>query len=87
MNQAIVERAIAALAKIGAARDPKKSADKPTKPEDTQSNPSQEKVAPCGPLLCGGCYDVEEGKKIHPPKCGEDYRAWLERWEGKGRVQ
>ncbi len=46
-------------------------------------------LAPCGSPKCGGCYvvDAETGAKIHPPKCGEDYRAWLERWEAKGRVQ
>jgi hypothetical protein len=43
--------------------------------------------AACGSPHCAGCYDVGDGKKIHPPKCGEDYRAWLERWEAKGKVQ
>ena len=43
--------------------------------------------ASCGSPNCAGCYDVGEGRKIHPPKCSEDYRAWLERWEAKGRVQ
>jgi hypothetical protein len=23
--------------------------------------------------LCAGCYEVEPGVKIHPPKCGEEY--------------
>ncbi len=41
----------------------------------------------CGSPDCAGCYDVGDGRKIHPPKCGEDYRAWLERWEAKGRPQ
>ena len=44
-------------------------------------------TAPCGSPQCAGCYDVGEGRKIHPPKCGEDYLAWLERWEAKGRPQ
>jgi len=44
-------------------------------------------LAPCGSPDCAGCYDVGEGRKIHPPRCGGDYRAWLERWEAKGRPQ
>ena len=41
----------------------------------------------CGSPGCAGCYEVEPGLRIHPPKSGEDYRAWLERWEVKGSVQ
>ena len=44
-------------------------------------------VAPCGSPNCGRCYSVGDGRKIHPPKTGLEYREWLERWEGKGRVQ
>jgi hypothetical protein len=44
-------------------------------------------LAPCGSLRCAGCYEVASGIRIHPPACGEDYRAWLERWEAKGRLQ
>ena len=43
--------------------------------------------ASCDSPNCAGCYDVGDGRRIHPPKCGEDYRAWLERWEGRGRLQ
>src|SRR3989441_5130321 len=28
-------------------------------------------IAPCGDPACAGCYDVGDGKKIHPPKCGQ----------------
>jgi hypothetical protein len=49
----------------------------------TQSN----ELAPCGSSECAGCYDVGAGRKIHPPRCGEDYRKWLERWKPKGKVQ
>jgi hypothetical protein len=28
--------------------------------------------APCGSPDCAGCYDVGDGRKIHPPKIGED---------------
>ena len=38
-------------------------------------------LSPCGSPRCAGCYDVGGGKKIHPPKCGEEYRRWLERWQ------
>jgi hypothetical protein len=41
----------------------------------------------CGSPHCAGCYDVGDGQKIHPPKCGEGYRAWLERWQPKGKPQ
>jgi hypothetical protein len=42
---------------------------------------------PCGSPQCAGCYEVGDGKRIHPPKCGEGYREWLERWKPKGKVQ
>jgi hypothetical protein len=44
-------------------------------------------VPSCGSPDCAGCYEVAPGVRIHPPKCGQHYRAWLERWEAKGRVQ
>jgi hypothetical protein len=44
-------------------------------------------LAACGSEHCVGCYDVGDGRRIHPPKCGEKYRAWRERWEAGGRVQ
>lgn len=51
------------------------------------AEPGLGQLAPCGSPHCAGCYDVGEGRKIHPPKCGEDYRKWLERWEPKGKTQ
>lgn len=44
-------------------------------------------LAAYGSPHCAGCYDVGDGKKIHPPKCGEEYRKWLERWQPKGKPQ
>lgn len=41
----------------------------------------------CGSTDCAGCYEVEPGVQIHPPKCGEEYRKWLERWQPKGKLQ
>jgi hypothetical protein len=43
--------------------------------------------AACGSPHCAGCYEVAPGVLIHPPKCSEDYLAWLERWEAKGLPQ
>lgn len=43
--------------------------------------------AACGSPSCAGCYEVGDGKKIHPPKCGHGYSDWLKRWEPKGRKQ
>jgi hypothetical protein len=51
-----------------------------------QKGPIPENVAPCGSSHCAGCYDVGE-RKIHPPKCGENYRKWLERWKPRGGTQ
>jgi hypothetical protein len=44
-------------------------------------------LAPCGSSDCAGCYDVGDGKRIHPPKIGDEYRNWLLRWEGNGKIQ
>jgi len=42
-------------------------------------------LPPCGSKDCAGCYDVGDERKIHPPKCGEQYQKWLERWQPKGK--
>lgn len=44
-------------------------------------------LAVCGSKHCAGCYDVGDGRRIHPPKCGRDYRKLLERWKPIGRPQ
>ena len=44
-------------------------------------------LAACGSPHCAGCYDAGDGRKIHPPKCGAEYRKWLERWQPKGKPQ
>ena len=56
-------------------------------PDATSRSLADRRAAACSSPHCAGCYEVEHGVRIHPPKCGEDYRAWLERWEAKGRVQ
>jgi hypothetical protein len=45
------------------------------------------RLSACGSPHCAGCYEVEPGVRIHPPKCSEEYRAWLERWQPKGKPQ
>lgn len=44
-------------------------------------------LAACGSPDCAGCYDVLDGKQIHPPKCGDDYRKRLEQWQPTGKPQ
>ena len=50
----------------------------------TETLPSD---AICGSPHCAGCYDVGDGRRIHPPKCGEKHRKWLEHWQPKGKPQ
>ena len=44
-------------------------------------------LPPCGSPDCARCYDVGDGREIHPPKCGEEYLKWLKRWQLKGKLQ
>jgi hypothetical protein len=37
----------------------------------------------CGSSHCAGCYEVAPGVRIHPPKCGEDYRGVVGTLGGK----
>jgi hypothetical protein len=54
---------------------------------DAASPPQANRPALCGSPACAGCYDIGDGREIHPPRCGEGYRKWLERWEAKGKPQ
>ena len=56
-------------------------------PAPAASTPAPIDLAPCGSPDCGGCYDIGDGRKIHPPKPTEAWLAWLERWEPKGKPQ
>jgi hypothetical protein len=91
MNKVIIERAVQALAALNGPRrhqaDSLRVRDNPPVLV-AQPDPkiSQKKVA-CGMPHCAGCYGVGDGRKIHPPKIGEDYRKWLERWKPRGSVQ
>jgi hypothetical protein len=53
----------------------------------TQEIPSIGDLAPCGSPHCAGCYDVGDGRKIHPPRCGESFLRWRAWLEGKGPRQ
>ena len=58
-------------------------------PKDSavQSAYNSKELAPCGSPDCGGCYEVGDGRKIHPPKCGQDFLRWRAWLEGKGSRQ
>jgi len=66
MNQAVVDRAIEALVKVGATGSPKRPADKPTKPEGRKS----EAVCwHCGGerrCACSTCALEERGRPAGP---------------------
>jgi hypothetical protein len=89
MDRVIVERAVRALAALNACPGPEtRSSPVPVHASANRATPLLgERQAGCGSPRCAGCYDVGDGRKIHPPKCGEEYRACLELWETKGRVQ
>lgn len=44
---------------------------------------SNSRFAPCGSPDCAGCYEIEPGVRIHPPKQGAEWLAWLAKWEPK----
>lgn len=89
MDRAIAERAVRALAALNAGRGIETgSAPAPVRAPVTRTEQSEcREIATCGSPFCAGCYDVAPGVRMHPPMCGEDYRAWLERWEAKGEPQ
>ncbi len=53
----------------------------------SERQPGSGKTAPCGSPGCAGCYDLGDGRKIHPPKCGEHFLRWRAWLEGKGPKQ
>lgn len=57
------------------------------RPEVIAALRNRPQLAACGMSHCAGCYDVGNGRKIHPPKCGKEHRAWLERWKPMGKPQ
>lgn len=43
--------------------------------------PQIEGLADCGDPRCNGCYDVGDGRKIHPPRCSAEHLEWLCKWQ------
>jgi len=86
MNTAILDRALKALEQIGSAPERATPTDAPPSPRPA---PTSDAIAQfdCGSPHCNGCYDVGDGRKIHPPRIGRDYLDWLKRWQPKGQIQ
>ncbi len=38
-------------------------------------------LANCGSSDCAGCYQIEPGKRIHPPKSSPEWQRWRSRWD------
>ncbi len=80
VNQAIVERALAAV------REVLETERRPMENRQAETpNQTPAESAECGSPGCAGCYEVirpqtGEVVHIHPPKVGAE-------WEPKGRVQ
>jgi hypothetical protein len=91
MDKAIVERAVEALAALNGS-DRGGSNSEPAREIRSavigqSATHRGENKASCGMLHCAGCYEVGEGRKIHPPKIGVDYLKWLECWKPRGKMQ
>jgi hypothetical protein len=82
MDRAVLERAVKALAALNSGLG---TGARSTSATLRESNGGD--VQSCGSPQCAGCYEVGPGVRIHPPKCSEDYRVWLERWEARGEPQ
>ena len=92
MNREIVERAVHALAALNGT---KQHAGRPSlSPVSAHTDQPMQRVgdklgttAACGSPNCAGCYDVGDGMKIHPPKCGQGFLRWRAWLEGNGPRQ
>ncbi len=51
------------------------------------ASPGESVTAACGSEACAGCYEVGEGRKIHPQKPTQEWLEWHRKWEAAGRVQ
>jgi hypothetical protein len=73
MSKKTVERALAALRAIS----------KPELSHASEADPPRplEATAPCGLPHCAGCYEVEPGRRLHPPKSSEEWLEWLAKWQ------
>jgi len=43
--------------------------------QNTAHQANGQSPAACGSLCCAGCYDVGDRKKIHPPRCSQNWQA------------
>jgi hypothetical protein len=77
VDRAIVERAVQALAAVNTAKRPEAQVQPMTEPQrDVKISPAalqSENRTVCGSIHCAGCYEVEPGVRIHPPKSGEGW--------------
>jgi hypothetical protein len=88
MDKTIVDRAVRALAALNACRGSEsRTFPAQVRPLGTEAESNGAQLGACGSRHCAGCYEVAPGVRIHPPRCGEDYKAWLEGWEARGRLQ
>ena len=92
MNRDIVERAVNALAALNGTgehqvRPSVSGVLAPTDRPTPKLVDKFETTAACGSPDCAGCYDVGDGRKIHPPKCGTGFLRWRAWLEGKGPRQ
>lgn len=49
--------------------------------------PQLEGLAACGDPACNGCYEVGDGRKVHPPRTSQECLEWFKRWEPTDREQ
>ena len=91
MDKAIVERAVQALTALNAERrceiNPVQTSSVSPVLVDGIDVGWPEMQARCRMPQCAGCYDVGDGKKFHPPRCGEGFLRWRAWLEGKGSLQ
>ena len=88
MDKGIVERAVQALIALNADRRNEIDSVKTPKLSHVLVRRIEvgrpEAIAHCAAPECAGCYEVGDGKKFHPPRCGEGFLRWRAWLEGKG---
>jgi hypothetical protein len=88
MDKTIVERAVRALAALNTCRETQsRSFPARVRAPATPAEPKGGQLAACCSPHCAGCYEVDAGMWIHPPRYGEDHETSPEGWEAKGRLQ
>jgi hypothetical protein len=51
----------------------------PTVPADIPATAPS--LSACGQPHCAGCYEVEPGRRIHPPRPSQEWLDWVARWQ------